>query len=47
VIGVNVVRMFDALRQAAIPGYGLRVVDVSRDPALDVYAFELADGGGA
>lgn len=47
VIGVNVLRMFDALRQAAIPGYGLRVVDVSRDPALDVYAFELADGGGA
>ncbi|MBK6656114.1 CHASE domain-containing protein [Zoogloea sp.] len=47
VIGVNVVRMFDALRQAALPGYGLRVVDVSRDPALDVYAFELADGGGA
>ena len=47
VIGVNVLRMFDALRQAALPGYGLRVVDVSRDPALDVYAFELADGGGA
>ncbi len=46
VIGVNVLQMFDTLRQTAIPGYGLRVLDSGGGPALELYAFELDEPGG-
>lgn len=46
VIGINVIQMFDALRQSAISGYGLRVVDASATPTQDLYAFDLPVAGG-
>lgn len=46
VIGINVIQMFDVLRQSSIPGYGVRVADASSAPATDLYSFDLPVAGG-